>query len=55
MNIQQSWALLTQIAEIALQGVVSSLLKGRAVEECGWVIIGLGKLGGELNYSSTLT
>ena len=34
MNIQQSWALLTQIAENALQGVVSSLLKGRAVEEC---------------------
>ena len=55
MNIQQSWALLTQIAEIALQGVVSSLLKGRAVEECGWVIIGLGKLGaGELNYSSDI-
>ena len=55
MNIQQSWALLTQIAENALQGVVSSLLKGRAVEECGWVIIGLGKLGaGELNYSSDI-
>ena len=44
MDVQQSWALLTQIAEIAVQGVVSSLLKGQAVEECGWVIIGLGKL-----------
>tara|TARA_B100000963_G_scaffold40781_1_gene30363 strand:- start:989 stop:3871 length:2883 start_codon:yes stop_codon:yes gene_type:complete len=55
INIQQSWALLTQIAEFALQGVVTSLLKGRAVEECGWVIIGLGKLGaGELNYSSDI-
>ena len=56
MNIQQSWILLTQIAEVALQGVVTSLLKGRAVEECGWVIIGLGKLGaGELNIHLTLT
>ena len=55
IDIQQSWVLLTQIAEIALQGVVTSLLKGRAVEECGWVIIGLGKLGaGELNYSSDI-
>ena len=45
INIQKSWALLTQIAEIALQGVVASLLSGKDVEGCGWVIIGLGKLG----------
>ena len=55
MDIQQSWALLTQIAEEAVQGVVTSLLQGQTVEKCGWVIIGLGKLGaGELNYSSDI-
>ena len=38
-----------------MQGVTTSLLQGQAVEGCGWVIIGLGKLGaGELNYSSDI-
>ena len=55
IDIQQSWVLLTQIAEEALQGVVTSLLQGQAVEGCGWAIIGLGKLGArELNYSSDI-
>ena len=55
IDIEQSWALLTQISEEAVQGVTTSLLQGQAVEGCGWVIIGLGKLGaGELNYSSDI-
>ncbi len=55
IDIQQSWELLSQIAEEALRGVVTSLMQGQVVEGCGWVIIGLGKLGaGELNYSSDI-
>ena len=54
-RIDTSWGALTKVAEDALRGVVSYLLKDQPAQGSGWVILGLGKLGaGELNYSSDI-
>lgn len=54
-RIDTSWGALTKVAEEALRGVVSYLLKDQPAQGSGWVILGLGKLGaGELNYSSDI-